>query len=172
MKLTWSKVGGAESYVIYGGLCGQNLQRIASGKKTSLTVTKLGGAALTKGAYYRFVVAAVKNAGGAPQTVAVSKTVYAATSGGKVTNPKKITVSRKKIKVKVNKKAKIKAKIKQAGKKKLKLKKQRGICYESLNPAVAVVNAKGQITGKKKGTAQICVYAQNGVYAVVKVTVK
>jgi uncharacterized protein YjdB len=34
------------------------------------------------------------------------------------------------------------------------------------------VNAKGKITGKKKGTATIYVYAQNGLYKTVKVTVK
>jgi uncharacterized protein YjdB len=37
---------------------------------------------------------------------------------------------------------------------------------------VAKVSAKGKITGKKKGSAKILVYAQNGLFTTVKVTVK
>ena len=44
--------------------------------------------------------------------------------------------------------------------------------YESTNTKVATVTKKGVVKAKKKGTAYIYVYAQNGVYKKVKVTVK
>ena len=48
----------------------------------------------------------------------------------------------------------------------------RKIRYESSNPGIAKVNSKtGEITGVKKGKCYIYVYAQNGVYKKVTVTV-
>ena len=46
------------------------------------------------------------------------------------------------------------------------------IRYETSNSKVATVNSKGVITAKGKGTCYIYVYAQNGVYKRIKVTVK
>jgi len=44
--------------------------------------------------------------------------------------------------------------------------------YESSNKKVATVNKKGKIKGISKGKATIYVYAQNGFYKTIKVTVK
>ena len=44
--------------------------------------------------------------------------------------------------------------------------------YESTNTKIATVSSKGVITAKGKGVCYIYVYAQNGVYKQVKVTVK
>ena len=76
-----------------------------------------------------------------------------------------------KVKVKVGKTFKLAAKAIPASKK-LKVKKHRKLTYESSNPAVASVSKKGKVKGLKKGKAIIYVYAQNGVFAKVKVTVK
>ena len=56
--------------------------------------------------------------------------------------------------------------------KKLKVKKHVGARYESTNTKIATVSGKGVIKGKKKGTCYVYVYAQNGVFKKVKVTVK
>ena len=44
--------------------------------------------------------------------------------------------------------------------------------YESSNPSIATVNKSGKIKGKKKGKCDIYIYAQNGLYKKIKVTVK
>jgi len=44
--------------------------------------------------------------------------------------------------------------------------------YESSNTEVATVNSKGKITAKGKGSCYVYVYAQNGVYKRIKVTVE
>jgi uncharacterized protein YjdB len=46
------------------------------------------------------------------------------------------------------------------------------VTYESTNPKVAKVSKKGVVTGKKKGSCYVYAYAQNGVFAKIKVTVK
>ena len=46
------------------------------------------------------------------------------------------------------------------------------IKYESSNSKVASVTSKGVIKAKSKGTCYIYVYAQNGMYKRIKVTVK
>ena len=56
--------------------------------------------------------------------------------------------------------------------KKLKIKKYRGIAFESSNPNIASVNGKGEIKAKKKGKCTIYVYAQNGISNKVTVHVK
>ena len=59
-----------------------------------------------------------------------------------------------------------------AASKKLKVKKHRAVKYESTDKAVATVTSKGVIKGKAKGTCFVYAYAQNGVSAKIKVTVK
>ena len=75
-----------------------------------------------------------------------------------------------KVTVKTGKKVKIKASVTKPAKKKVK--KYRAISFESTDPAVAAVSSKGIVTGKKKGSCKIYVYAQNGVYKTITVTVK
>ncbi|MBQ1406888.1 MAG: Ig-like domain-containing protein, partial [Eubacterium sp.] len=53
-----------------------------------------------------------------------------------------------------------------------KVKKHRKIMYETSNAKVATVSAKGVIKGVKKGTCFVYAYAQDGVCAKIKVTVK
>lgn len=52
------------------------------------------------------------------------------------------------------------------------IKRHRGIVFESSDPKIASVDKKGVVKGLKKGTCYIYVYAQNGVYKKIKVTVK
>ena len=168
ITLKWNKVSQADGYKIYGNKCGKkNHYKLLSdmGKnKTSYTQKKL-----KKGTYYKYVVAAYKVVDGKKVIIAVSKTIHAATTGGKYGVAKSVKVNKSKVTLKKGKKFTIKAKeIKQSK----TIKHHRTIAYESSNTKVATVSKKGVVKAKGKGTCYIYVYAQNGVYKRVKVTVK
>ena len=57
-------------------------------------------------------------------------------------------------------------------KKDKKIKHYRNLCYESSNTKVVTVTSDGVIKAMRKGNCKIWVYAQNGVYKVITVTVK
>ena len=163
ISLTWKKIQVAKTYVIYGAKCGTSYKKIATVHKKTFTNKKL-----KKGTYYKYMVVALNEKG---KVVAISKLIHVATKGGKVGNCKKLKVNKSKVKLKQGRKFKLK--VKQIAKsKKVKLKKHRKTAFESDNQDVAVVSKKGVITAKKKGKCSVYVYAQNGVYKRVKVTVK
>lgn len=172
IKLTWKKAPGAVRFVVYGNKCGKKNRYVkqTETKATSMTVKKIGGVTVKKGTYYKFIVVALDSNG---KVVSTSKTVHAATAGGKVGNAKSLNTNAKKNKVsiKMKKSFKLKAKAKPASKK-LKVKKHRGILFESSNPKVASVNKKGVIKGVSKGACDVYAYAQNGICKKIKVTVK
>ena len=163
ISLTWKKIQVAKTYVIYGAKCGTSYKKIATVHRKTFTNKKL-----KKGTYYKYMVVALNEKG---EVVAISKLIHVATKGGKVGNCKKLKVNKSKVNLKQGKKFKLKVK-QIAESKKVKLKKHRKIAFESDNQDVAVVSKKGIITAKKKGTCSVYVYAQNGVYKQVKVTVK
>ena len=174
VKLNWKAVPGATKYILFANKCGtgNKYKKLGEVTGTSYTATQAAGAAIQKGTYYKFMMIAADSSG---RVITTSKTVHAATKGGKVGNHKKVTVkksvTKKAKKLKRGKTIKLKAKaVPQA--KKLKVRKHRGIMYESSNPAVAQVNGKGKVKGVGKGTCYIYAYAQNGTCAKVKVTVK
>ena len=163
ISLTWKKIQVAKTYVIYGAKCGTSYKKIATVHRKTFTNKKL-----KKGTYYKYMVVALNEKG---EVVAISKLIHVATKGGKVGNCKKLKVNKSKVNLKQGRKFKLK--VKQIAKsKKVKLKKHRKTAFESDNQDVAVVSKKGVITAKKKGKCSVYVYAQNGVYKQVKVTVK
>ena len=163
ISLTWKKIQVAKTYVIYGAKCGTSYKKIATVHSKTFTNKKL-----KKGTYYKYMVVALNEKG---KVVAISKLIHVATKGGKVGNCKKLKVNKSKVNLKQGRKFKLK--VKQIAKsKKVKLKKHRKTAFESDNQDVAVVSKKGVITAKKKGKCSVYVYAQNGVYKQVKVTVK
>ena len=171
ISLSWNKVAGASGYIVYGNRCGSKykLQRIAKTAKNSFTYSKL-----KKGTYYKFTVAAYKTVNGKEQVIATSKVIHVATTGGKVTNVKKVTAkvnnkAVKKLTLKTKKSATVKTSTTLQNKP-LKLAKHRVIKFESSDPKIATVNAKGKITAKKKGKCIIYAYSQNGTYAKITVT--
>lgn len=172
VKCTWKKVSGAKKYIVYGNICGKKNKpvKIASTTGASITVSKINGKKLKKGTYYKFILAAVDKDN---RIVSTSKTIYAATSGGKYCNYKSVSTKAKnnKVTIKAKKTFKLGAKMTKTSKK-LKVKKCRGIAYESSNTAVATVSGKGVIKGVKKGTCYVYVYTQNGVSKKIKVVVK
>lgn len=168
VTVKWNKVKNADGYIVYGAKCGAKSKykvlKVVSGKTTSYTQKKL-----KKGTYYKYNIVAFKNINGAKVTTAVSKKIHATTLGGKYGVAKAVKVNKTKATIKKGKTFKIKA---SEIKKDKKIRRHRAICYESSNTKIATVNSKGKVKGVKKGKCTIYVYAQNGVYKTVKVTVK
>ena len=175
ITIKWNKVYGATGYVIYANKCGtknkyKKVATIKSGSTKSKKFTKINGKKLKKGTYYKFLVAAVRDG----DVIAASKTVHVITAGSKkYANTTGITLKNvKKNKLTLKKGKKFTIKITQKKPAKKSLKKHRKPCYESSNKKVATVSAKGVITAKAKGKAVIYVYAQNGLFKKITVTVK
>ncbi len=166
IKLSWSKISGADGYILYGAPCGKKMKVVKelSASKKSYTVKKLA-----KGKYYKYMVVAYKNIYGEKRTIETSVTVHIATKGGKYGNPSAITYAKKKISLKKGKTFTLKPKLKYKKKVKTHIAKFR---YESSNPAIATVSKKGKIKGIRKGNCEIYMYTQSGLYKKVKVKVK
>ncbi len=173
ITVAWKKVSGARKYVIYANTCGKNRLKKVTTKKssaTTFTLKKINNKKLKKGKYYKFMVVAVNKNN---KVICTSKILHIATKGGKYTNAKSITTNAKnnKLTLKKGKTFKLKIKINKVSPK-LKIKTHREISYESSNKKIATVSKAGKITAKKKGTCYVYVYAQNGVFRKIKVTVK
>ena len=172
VTVTWKKAPGAVKYLVYASKCGKKNKpvKIADTKSTKYVLKKLDGKKISKGTYYKFIIVAVdKN----NNVVSSSKTIHSATLGGKVGNCKKLTTKAKKDKVTVKAKKTFKLKPTQkAEKKKLKIKNHRKLMYECSDTSIATVNKSGVIKGLKKGKCTVYVYAQNGIFKKISVTVK
>ena len=168
VTVKWNKVKNADGYIVYGAKCGAKSKykvlKVVSSKTTSYTHKKL-----KKGTYYKYNIVAFKYVNGVKVTLAASKKIHATTLGGKYGVAKAVKLNKSKVKIKKGKTFNIKASEIKNDK---KIKRHRAICYESSNTKIATVNSKGKIKAKKKGKCTIYVYAQNGVYKTVKVTVK
>ena len=163
IRVQWKKVKGATKYVVYGNKCGKSnrYKKLKTVKTTSYTQKKL-----KKGTYYKYLVVAIKGS----KAIATSKTIHAATTGGKVGNNKSVKVNKKSFSIGVGNKVKLEATA-VAASNKLKVKNHRAIAFESSNKNIATVSKKGIIKGVQKGTCYVYAYAQNGVMAKVKVVV-
>lgn len=179
ISLSWNKVKNADGYKIYGNKCGKKnrykqIKNIKNGNKTKFTQKKC-----KKGTYYKYIVKAYKLIDGEEVTIAASKTIHVTTAGGKYGNVKSVKLKtgsklKKKSKqyvLKLKKKKTFKIKSSEVKESK-KIKRHRKIAYESSDINIASVDKKGVVKGKAKGTCYIYVYAQNGVYTKIKVTVK
>lgn len=170
--LNWTEVKGADGYVVYGAPCntkGQinKVKKLAVIKNGVTTTYKDKG--LKSGTYYKYVVKAYKLVDDKKVFIARSKTVHVTTAGGKYGNAKSVKVNKTSVNLTTGEKFKVKASM---VKKDKTIKQHVEIRYETSNSKVATVNSKGVITAKGKGTCYIYVYAQNGVYKRIKVTVK
>ena len=167
IKIKWNAVSGASRYLVYGANCSSAYPYEKLGEVSGRSFKASG---LKKGTYHKFIVVALDGDG---YVISTSKVVHAATKGGKAGNLKKVTVNKKTVrkakKLKAGGSLKLKAKQVKQGK---KVKKHRALRYETTNPAVATVSAKGRITATGTGTCYIYAYAQNGVYKKIKVKVR
>lgn len=172
VTLNWTEVKGADGYVVYGAPCNTKgksykVEKLAVIKNGATTTYKDKG--LKNGTYYKYVVKAYKLVDGKKIFIAKSKTVHVTTAGGKYGNAKSVKVNKTSVNLTTGEKFKVKASM---VKKDKTIKQHVEIRYETSNSNVATVNSNGVITAKGKGTCYIYVYAQNGVYKRIKVTVK
>ena len=177
--IEWSRISGADGYIVYGSQCNGNgkvykykkLATITNGKTRIWTHTKL-----KKATYYKYKVKAYKLVNGKKVITDTSVSIHAVTKGGnygvakavsitKIGNKKNVT----EVTLKKGKSAQITA---VEVKKDKKIKHHRNLCYESSNTNVATVTSNGMIKATGKGSCTIWVYAQNGVYKAITVTVK
>ncbi|MCR4955242.1 MAG: InlB B-repeat-containing protein [Lachnospiraceae bacterium] len=179
VSIKWSKVDGASGYDVYARYCGGKFSstpvKTVTKKVTSVSITKLNGKKIDLTGKYKFYVVAYKKVDGKKQVL--GKTIVAHIVGSKNTtysNPKKVTVDKAKVTLKVGKTKKIKAKITLVNKKRKALSEAHAakFRYASSNKKIATVSKKGTVTAKKSGTCYIWVYAINGYAKKVKITVK
>lgn len=172
MPLKWSKVPGAKKYVLYGNFCNykgkiNRIKKIKTVKTNKLTLKKIFGKKIRKGRYYKFYVKALDKHN---NVIAVSRVIHVCTKGGKYSNHKRVRIISPRLRRVVLKAGKIKKiKAKAIGK---RVHVHIGLCYESSNKKIATVNKKGKIKAISPGKCKIFVYAQNGKYSTVYVTVK
>ena len=102
--------------------------------------------------------------------LSTSRTIHGCTLGGATGNCKRIKINKTKVSLKVKKTFLIKAR--EVVSKKKKAFHHRPFAYESSNKNVATVSVAGKIQAVAKGKCKIYVYAQNGKYKTVYVTVK
>ena len=179
ITLTWNRVKGADGYMIYGNLCNSNgkvykyqkLRTVTNGETRSWTHTEL-----KKGTYYKYVVKAYKLINGKRVVTDSSVSVHAVTKGGKYGVAKGVSVTKignrkntLNISLSQGKSTQIIAKEVRQDK---PIRHHRNLCYASSNAKVATVTPSGKITATGKGTCKIWVYAQNGVYKTITVSVK
>ncbi len=173
-KLTWTKIPGADGYVIYGTKCGsdtfEKLKTITSGKTTSWTRKNLKA-----NNCYKYYVKAYRLVNGKKKVIKKTYLIHLATKGGKYTNVTKVKITNvtdSKLTLKVGKTKTLKVKTTLAEKNKILRKHMDVLTYTSTDTSIATVSSKGKIKAKKKGTCYIYVRAMSGYYAKVKITVK
>ena len=169
--LTWTKVKGASGYEIYCGKCSTSLKKIKTTK--SLSYVKKG---LKKGSAYKFKVRAYKTVNGKKTYITSSYQAHAITGGynSKYTDARSIKASRTSLTISTGKTAKVSAKLTRVknGRKFLGTSHAPLYRYKSGDASIASVNGSGKITAKHAGTCKIYIYAQNGLWTSVNVTVK
>ena len=179
VTLQWNIIKDADGYFIYGNRCNTGTKSYKYRKLAIITggdISTWTQKDLKKGTYYKYVVKAYRMVNGKKVVTDISISVHAVTGGGKYGNAKAVSVTQignkrnvSKITLKMGKTAQIKAK---EVKKDKKIERHRKLCYESSNTKVATVTPDGLIRATGKGTCTIWVYAQNGIYKALKITVK
>lgn len=179
VTLQWNIIKDADGYFIYGNRCNTGTKSYKYRKLATITggdISTWTQKDLKKGTYYKYVVKAYRLVNGKKVVTDTSISVHAVTGGGKYGNAKAVSVTQignkrnvSKITLKMGKTAQIKAK---EVKKDKKIERHRKLCYESSNTKVATVTPDGLIRATGKGTCTIWVYAQNGIYKALKITVK
>ena len=179
VTLQWNIIKDADGYFVYGNRCNTGTKSYKYRKLATITggdISTWTQKDLKKGTYYKYVVKAYRLVNGKKVVTDTSISVHAVTGGGKYGNAKAVSVTQignkrnvSKITLKMGKTAQIKAK---EVKKDKKIERHRKLCYESSNTKVATVTPDGLIRATGKGTCTIWVYAQNGIYKALKITVK
>ena len=169
IRVGWNKVKGASGYIVYGAKCGKKmkvLKTIRSGSKTTWLQTKLKA-----GTAYKYRVRAYQTVNG-KKVYTKSNIVHIATTGGKYTNAKRVTISRSSYTLKKGRTRKISAKVIPISTKKRMVNHAAKLRYRTSNSKVATVSKKGVVKAVKAGKCYLYVYANNGMYKRVTIMVK
>lgn len=177
ITLEWSKLDGVDGYLVYGNRCNTKTKTYKYQKLATITNGRTWiHKNLKKGTFYKYIVKAYKIVDGKKVVTDTSASIHVITQGGKYGIARSVSVTKignkknvSKITLKKGKTAQITAK---EIKKDKKIRHHRNLCYESSDTVVATVTPEGLIQAVGKGTCTIWVYAQNGVYAALTVTVK
>lgn len=172
IRLGWNTFPAADGYDLYGARCNTTTTRYKLEQIASLdapTMTSWMCENLKENTYYKFLVRAYKKVDGKKQYITRSTLIHVPTTGGRYDQIEGVSVNVSEVKLSVGKTYAIKASLEVE---KQKVRSHTIISYESTDPTVASVDANGRIKAKKKGTCMIYVYAQNGLYTTVQVTVK
>ena len=177
ITIEWSKLDGVDGYLVYGNCCNTSTKTYKYKKLATITNGRTWTHKnLKKGTFYKYIVKAYKIVDGKKIVTDTSASIHVITQGSKYGIARSVSVTKignkknaLKITLKKGKTAQITAK---EIKKDKKIRHHRNLCYESSNTAVATVSPEGLIQAVGKGTCTIWVYAQNGVYAALTVTVK
>lgn len=177
ITLEWSKLDGVDGYFVYGNRCNTKTKTYKYQKLATITNGRTWTHKnLKKGTFYKYIVKAYKIIDGQKVVTDTSASIHVITQGGKYGIARSVSVTKignkknvSKITLKKGKTAQITAK---EIKKDKKIRHHRNLCYESSDTVVATVTPEGLIQAVGKGTCTIWVYAQNGVYAALTVTVK
>ena len=171
ITLSWLKYKWADGYEVYWSYCDgtQGFKKLGTFKNSTLSATHKK---LNNKKEYKYYVAAYKMVNGKKIYIARSNALHVAMKNAKKTNAKSITVNKTKVTLREGKTFKLKCKVKKAGSRKKLLLHTDKFRYHTSDSSIATVSKSGKIKALKKGTCTIYIFANNGVYKSVKVTVK
>ena len=167
VNLRWSKVAGADGYMIYGTKCGERFKYL---KTVNNKTRKWTQKKLEFGTYYKYYVVAYKMVDGKKTIIGKSSDMHTSTLGKGYGYAKKVTARKTSVVLSVGQSTRIKASLKNTSKKVRD--HMLRVRFISTDQDVATVTAKGRVTAKGKGTCYIYCYGLNGLTKKVKITVK
>ena len=169
VNLRWSKVSGADGYMIYGAKCGRKY-KYAFKKTVGKNTVSWSDRRLESGKYYKYYVVAYKMVNGKKKVIGESGDMHTATLGRGYGYTNRITVQNSALCVKAGKAARIRAAATNTNNNIIN--HIAPVRYVSTNVRVATVDGRGRVTARAKGTCYVCCYGMNGLMKRVKVTVK
>ena len=169
VNLRWSKVSGADGYMIYGAKCGRKY-KYAFKKTVGKNTVSWSDRRLEPGKYYKYYVVAYKMVNGKKKVIGESGDMHTATLGRGYGYTNRIIVQNSALCVKAGKAARIRAAATNTNNNIIN--HIAPVRYVSTNVRVATVDGRGRVTARAKGSCYVCCYGMNGLMKRVKVTVK
>lgn len=171
INLSWEKFRGATGYDVYWSYCTgkDEYNKLANDAKN----LKYADNNLNNRREYKYFTVAYKIVKGKKVYLGKTNVVHVAMVNAAKTNAVSITVNKKAVALAKGRTFKIVKKVKLEDPKKKQLNHLlKNELYRTSNSKVATVSTAGVIKGVGKGTCYVYAFADNGVYAKIKVTVK
>ncbi len=168
----WDKIRDVGKVDLFLQYCGKKYSKkpTKTTKSRKIAITTLKGKKINQTRNYKMYLVAYDSSG---KRIGKTLSCHFAGKLNKYTNPKKLKLSTKQLKVAVGQSARIKASIKYEDPKKKALSTKHAPRYRYVSdvPEIAAVDKKGNITGLSPGTCDVYVCCQNGMSKHVSVTV-